>query len=147
MKTGTKVTLWVVGLCLISMTAFSQPVDVRTKGIFISNGDNSAFFKAVNTSSNQTANMLELWNNPVSPNFLISPTGVILTGGLQNGTNKMVATSVTNTFGTAYPVPPTVVVCGSDANIVCGVTNITTTNFIINVSATGGVVNWIAVGK
>lgn len=136
-----------VGLCLISMTAFSQPVDIRSKGIFISNGDNTAFFKAVNTSSNQTANMFELWNNPLAPNFLIAPSGVILTGGLQNGTNKMTTTSVTNTFGTAYPVPPTVVVCGSDTNIVCGVTNVTTTNFIVVVSATNGVVRWIAVGK
>lgn len=130
------------------IAALAQPLSNLTKGIRILNGDNTPFFTGINTSSNQTANLMELWNSPGGPAvFSVSSTGVIpsASAGIQSGTNLMTGTSVTNSFATAYSLAPRVVACCSDGTIVCGVTNVTTTNFIVKVSATNGVVNWIAV--
>lgn len=149
MKQGNKFGIVIVVCALIALAVWAQPIQNLTSGIYLQNADNTIFFKGLNTASNQTANLMEFWNNPASgPTFFISASGVIPSAncGIQSGTNLMAGSSVTNTFTTAYASPPRVVACASDATTVCGVTNITSTNFVIK-SSVNALVNWMAVAK
>lgn len=149
MSNGKKCLVGLVGCVIIVYAVLAQPVSLSKLSIDIQNSDNVPFFRAVHLSGARSRYMIELWNNPTNgPTFYVPANGILPSAevGIQSGTNLLTGTSVTNTFATPYASPPRVVACGSDVTATCGVTNVTTTNFIV-VGHANEIINWIAVAQ
>jgi hypothetical protein len=148
----TKRFIWVGLSCaavIWVIAALAQPSDLKTKSVRVTNNDNIPFFTGLCTGT-QTANLFELWANPATgPAFYVPATGILPSAlcGIESGTNKMTGTSVTNSFPVAYASVPRVQITGSDSTVVYGVTNLTTTNFVLVASATNGIATWMAVAQ